>query len=165
MVAQELCRELTPNSERIIVAGSLRRRKTEVGDVEILFVPKMGKIADLLDLLGHPMVVNFAEAAIESLLLSGVLEKRRNANGVTAWGKANKLAVHQPSGIPVDLFTATLANWWNYLVCRTGGAENNVAICQGAIDRGWKWNPYGDGFSRGVDREETRAMQDRKSVV
>lgn len=44
------------------------------------------------------------------------------------WGEKNKLAVHVRTGIPVDFFAATEANWWNYLVCRTGGEQNNIAI-------------------------------------
>ena len=56
---------------------------------------------------------------------------------------------HVPSGIPVDLFATTEACWFNYLVCRTGGADNNLAICFAAQRAGWKWTPYGPGFTRG----------------
>ena len=41
-VARELCEALKPHCERLIVAGSLRRGKQEVGDVEILYIPKRG---------------------------------------------------------------------------------------------------------------------------
>jgi DNA polymerase/3'-5' exonuclease PolX len=50
--------------------------------------------------------------------------------------------------MPLDLFTCTRENFFNYLVCRTGGAESNIKICEAARARGWKWNPYGNGFSR-----------------
>jgi DNA polymerase/3'-5' exonuclease PolX len=50
----------------------------------------------------------------------------------------------------VDLFTATRENFFNYLVCRTGGEESNIRVASAAIARGWKWNPYGNGFSRVV---------------
>jgi len=39
-VAKELCDLLKPVTQRLIVAGSLRRRKEQVGDVEIVFIPK-----------------------------------------------------------------------------------------------------------------------------
>jgi len=54
--------------------------------------------------------------------------------------------VHVPTGVPVDLFSATPAIWFNYLVCRTGPAESNLAIAQAAQALGWRWNPYGSGF-------------------
>jgi len=56
------------------------------------------------------------------------------------------LAVHVGSGIPVDFFTATEENWFNYLVCRTGSAENNIEIAKAAQAKGWMWQPYGKGF-------------------
>jgi DNA polymerase/3'-5' exonuclease PolX len=82
-----------------------------------------------------------------SLLQSGRLAKRTNVNGSEMWGHKNKLAVHVASGIPVDLFSARLGNWFNYLVCRTGGAESNMRIASAAQAKGWKWNPYGVGFT------------------
>jgi len=143
-VAAELCRELKPFCARLIVAGSLRRRKPMVGDVEILFVPMFREVADGLF---ETKQENQAEIAIDRLLRVGVLSKRIGAAGSTSWGEKNKLAVHEHSKVPVDLFTATEANWFNYLVCRTGGAENNVEIASAAQRKGWKWNPYGAGFT------------------
>jgi hypothetical protein len=40
-------------------------------------------------------------------------------------------ALHR-DGIPVDLFTATEDNWWNYVVCRTGPYASNIRIAQEA---------------------------------
>lgn len=144
-VAKELCAALQPVTRRLIVAGSLRRRKPEVGDVEILYVPKFE--TQQFDFFST-REANLVDRLLQSLLAVGTLQKRPNVNGSFAWGDKNKLALH-PSGIPVDFFSATEENWFNYLVCRTGGAENNVLIANAAIRRGWKWNPYGPGFSRG----------------
>lgn len=145
-VARELCRELEPVCERLIVAGSLRRRKAMVGDVEILFIPKFITVPkDMFETEER----SAADLKIEALVNQGVLARRRNVNGSEMWGDKNKLAVHVASGMPVDLFRATTENWFNYLVCRTGPAESNTRICMAAQDRGWKWNPYGAGFSQG----------------
>ena len=40
-VAKQMCVSLADITDRLIVAGSLRRRKAEVGDVEILYIPKL----------------------------------------------------------------------------------------------------------------------------
>jgi len=144
-VAKELCDALKMHTERLIVAGSLRRRKLEVGDVEILYIPQFRTVKDgLFD----TKQIDLANHELENLIACSVIRARKNINGSTMWGAKNKLAVHVASGIPVDFFAATAENWFNYLVCRTGGAENNMAIASAAQAKGWKWNPYGPGFTR-----------------
>ena len=147
-VARELVKALAPVTiqGRLIVAGSLRRRKAAVGDVEIVYVPYVVRVAGYEDFFTSSLV-NHADKALADLLARGILVKRRNALGSEVWGDKNKLAVHPASGVPVDLFAATDANWFNYLVCRTGSAENNTRIAIAANGRGWKWNPYGPGFT------------------
>jgi DNA polymerase/3'-5' exonuclease PolX len=145
-VAAVLCRALAPHCDRIEVAGSIRRQKPTVGDIELLFIPRFGARVVAPELF--PRHCDLAALAIDELLRSQVLGKRPNKLGGTAWGEKNKLAVHLPSGIAVDLFAATAHNWFNYLVCRTGGAESNRQIAMAAQAMGWKWNPYGSGFEK-----------------
>ena len=143
-VAKLLCVSLADITDRLIVAGSLRRRKTEVGDVEILYIPKM--VTQSLDFFTATSVSQ-VDLMLDRLLANGVIAKRKNVNGSVMWGEKNKLAVHVASGIPVDFFAARADTWFNYLVCRTGGAENNRQIAVAANAKGWRWNPYGVGFS------------------
>lgn len=145
VVAKELCDALRPVTSRLIVAGSLRRRKDSVGDVEILFIPTSETRP--FDMFSTHSV-DLAAEAIDRLIFTRRLAKRPSSTGCFSWGQKNKLAIHLPSGIPVDLFAATEANWWSYLVCRTGSAASNMRLATRAIERGWKWNPYGPGFSR-----------------
>jgi DNA polymerase/3'-5' exonuclease PolX len=148
-VARVLCAALEPVTTRLIVAGSMRRRKDMVGDVEILFVPRFQAVP--FDLFGTVVQMSLADDALAGLLENGTLAKRLNVKGSDMWGEQNKLARHVASGIPVDLFTATEANWFNYLVCRTGPGQSNIAIASAAKRMGWQWNPYGVGFSRGAE--------------
>lgn len=142
-VARELVRALKPVCDRLVVAGSLRRRKADVGDVEIIYIPKFEeRQADLIS----TEQVSLADEAIEALVRGGTLAKRASVTGSFAWGAKNKLAVHR-SGIPVDLFCTNEAAWWNYLVCRTGPADCNTRIASEAQRRGYRWNPYGAGFT------------------
>ena len=155
---REYCALLPDGKPAFIVAGSLRRRKSDVGDVEILFIPKFEE--KTLDFFAK-VSVSLVDEVLISCLVNNVLIQRKNVNGSTMWGAKNKLAVHVASGIPVDFFAATAENWFNYLVCRTGGAESNMAICNAAIARRWKWNPYGAGFTdeRGQIRPVTSERQ------
>lgn len=162
-VAKELCDLLKPLClpERLIVAGSLRRRKETVKDVEIVYVSRRMSVADgLFDTRSIPS----ADAELERLLEIGVLARRRNVNGSEMWGEKNKLAVHAASGISVDLFATTEEAWFNYLVCRTGGKDSNTEIASAAQELGWKWNPYGPGFSRpsGLGLDERRMGSERE---
>lgn len=143
-VARELCVSLTDRCERLICAGSLRRRNSMVGDVELVFVPKL--VTRAVDFFSAESV-SLVDEELERMLRVGILRKRTNVNGSEMWGQKNKLALHVASGIPVDFFAAVEANWFNYLVCRTGGASSNAAVAYAAQHRGWKWNPYGEGFT------------------
>lgn len=144
-VAKQLCVSLADITERLIVAGSLRRRKFEVGDVEILFIPKL--VTQSVDFFTSKSV-SAVDLMLDRLIAEGIIAKRKNVNGSEMWGEKNKLAVHVASGIPVDFFATKEESWFNYLVCRTGGAENNRQIATAANNKGWTWNPYGSGFSR-----------------
>lgn len=153
-IAEKFVEFLTPHCHRIVVAGSIRRRKPFVSDIEILLVSKLGRDTDPTDLFGAQVERAAADMALETLLGLGVITKRGG------WGPENKFGTHAKSGIPIDFFSTTERNWWNALVVRTGPAKSNKAIASAAIARGWKWHAYGDGFSRG-DRETFVVRQER----
>jgi DNA polymerase/3'-5' exonuclease PolX len=77
------------------------------------------------------------------------------------WGNSNKYATHVRSGIPIDFFRTCETSWFNYLVCRTGPGASNSNIATRAREKGWKWHPYGSGFSRG---REMRVMASEREV-
>lgn len=157
-IAKELCDALKPLCERLIVAGSFRRKRPLMKDLEILFVPKL---AEERDGLFETKKVSLVDKLLEEWLRSGVLRKRENVNGGVAWGDKNKLAVHAASGLPVDFFTTNERCWFNYLVCRTGGKINNTQIAVAARRRGAKWHPYSYGFTvRGGGMWEVKSEED-----
>lgn len=149
-VAKELCDLLRPDAERIIVAGSLRRGKSEVGDMEILYVPRFS-VGRVDDLFNPPPSYNEAETTINGWVNAGRLIQRTNAHGSATWGAKNKLAIHVASGIPVDLFATTEENWWVSLVIRTGGKQTNLELTTGAQRMNRTLHAYGCGveFSNG----------------
>ena len=140
-VADELVEALTPRCELVEIAGSLRRGKAEVGDIEILYVPRLGLVRSPSELF--PKSGSLADELIELWLTQGVLTKRPNKNGITAWGALNKLATHVASAINVDLFATTREHWFVSLVVRTGSAEMNTQLASSAQQRGMKLHAYG----------------------
>lgn len=144
-VARELCAALKPCCEKLVVAGSLRRGKVFVSDVEILFQPKFEE-RDVPGDMFASQQVNLADAAIAELESKGVIQRRKNSLGYETWGPLNKLALHYTTGVPVDFFAVLEpANWWNSLVIRTGSIEMNLELTKGAIKLGRSLQAYGSG--------------------
>ena len=143
-VATELALLLKPYVEEIIVAGSLRREKPFVGDIELLYIPRIEKVkTGLFNEDTAPL--NHTDNFLVSLLNAEVIEKRPNVNGQFAWGVNNKLSRHVSSGIPLDLFATTRENWWVSLVVRTGSKETNLRLTMGAQKLGRSLIAYGCG--------------------
>lgn len=150
-VGRSLIEELCGACKRITIAGSIRRQKPMVGDVEILYIPRFEVHPMIEDFWGSQRI-NLVDIELDRMLARGTLGKRLNTIGREVWGDLNKLAVHMETGIPVDFFATTEAAWWNYLVCRTGPGESNIRIATAARMRGLKWHPYGQGFERMIGR-------------
>lgn len=158
-VAKILVAELEPHCERIEICGSIRRQKPAVSDIEILFVPRWLAVRDLF---GEPTgSINLAGLQCSRWLSDKTLERRPNKNGVFTWGPQNKLAIHTASGIPVDLFETTAANWWMAVVIRTGPKELNVTLCTAAAKRGLNLHAYGT-FTRLSDGEVLTVRSERE---
>lgn len=146
-VARELMVALDAVCERVMVVGSLRRGKLTVGDLELLYIPKFEARPSAFEFWRN-VDVNLADEVIAWWEHGGVLDRRKNKKGIETFGPKNKLMRHVATGLPVDLFEATTANWFNLLVCRTGPLESNIAIASAAQAKGWKWNSTGEGFSQ-----------------
>lgn len=151
-VAEQICDALRPFTKKIAIAGSLRRGKDSIGDIELLFIPKFGQRPAPDDLFRTPRETNLVDDQLAAWKSDGVIRERLKSDGSKTWGAQIKLAVHSASGISVDFFSATDRNWWSLLVCRTGPAALNELICNCAISLGMKWAPF-EGFKcRASDR-------------
>lgn len=135
-IAEELKELLAPVCEQIEIAGSIRRRKPDVGDIELLCIPRFEADINLLD------------KEVGWLMRNQVFDHRRNKRGSIVYGPKNKLLLHKPSGIGVDIFSTAEECWPVALVVRTGGKSTNMEIATRAIERGMRFHAYGRGFTR-----------------
>ena len=133
-IAEDLKSRLEPVCERIEIAGSIRRRKADVGDIELLCIPKYIVGVDQLD------------RQVMLLMSQHILDYRRNKLGSKVYGTKNKL-LHCASGIGVDIFSTTKECWPVALVVRTGGKKSNMRLAASALKRGYHFHAYGAGFS------------------
>src|SRR3990170_7217482 len=104
--------------EKLIVAGSTRRRKETIGDVDILITSKNPK----------PIMDYFVK-------MSGVV--RVTAKGVT------KSAVKLKNGLDVDVRVVPEESFGAAANYFTGSKDHNIALRERAIKLGYKLNEYG----------------------
>lgn len=159
-VANELRDLLAPFCSRIEIAGSLRRGKAEVGDIELVYVPKMELRANPISMFGEPIYQNIADIKISDLEFNLQIRHRLKSDGTQTWGAQNKLAVHVASGIPVDFFSTDENCWFVALVIRTGSRETNLRLTTGAQARGASLMAYGCG-TREPSGQITRATSEK----
>jgi DNA polymerase/3'-5' exonuclease PolX len=116
-LAEELVEMLRPASERIEIAGSIRRRKADVGDIELVAVPRTRPVRDMFGRAGA-MVADELGELLDRLLAEGRVQMRPPKR----WGTRFKAMIYR--GVPVDLFSVLQPAQWGVVFCiRTGPAE------------------------------------------
>jgi len=87
------------------------------------------------------------DAKIQTMIHFDMLGYRLNKLGSKVYGPKNKLLVHLPSGIGVDIFSTDEERWSVALVVRTGGEKTNKRIATAALRQAYRFHAYGLGFS------------------
>ena len=146
VIAWIVLRELAPYCDRIEIAGSIRRRKETVKDVEILAVPKPGRTDLFGKVLSDALTDYLAPIAGHD---SHPWRLRLDKNGRATLGPSNKLLLFD--GFPIDVFTTTEMHWAMSLFVRTGPAEWNVKAMVQFQRLGMRGHAY-DGLT-GVTRD------------
>lgn len=106
--------------EQAVVAGSLRRMRPDVGDIEIVAVPQVvdrpvGLFAE------HTEPFNLLDDLLGRMLQEEAIRKRSAGElGRLAWGPSYKRLSFE--GYPFDLFTPEAARFGLILTIRTGPA-------------------------------------------
>lgn len=135
-VAEDLLSILAPACVRVEIAGSVRRRKTIVHDIELVAIPRIvdRPVASLLFSEVHP--VNLLEERVDELLASMIapllarqVENHRRDGSIDVQEKLGQafkaLTWHD---IPVDLFITDAMRWGCIFALRTGPGDWNVRL-------------------------------------
>ena len=137
-VAKRFLSLVEGTTERIAVAGSLRRRLPMCGDVEIVAIPKISEVetvtTELLEDRVETAEVDNLHEALNVLLATGAVQKKLlGAKGVTRWGPKAKALVFE--GVPFDVYATDPEIWGWTLVLRTGPAEFTKQLVQRRGDK------------------------------
>lgn len=125
-LADRIVAALAPYCQRIEVAGSLRRARPQVGDIDIVALPHPGQEEGLRSRAkARCRVVSEGD---QSLVLT-------LANG---WQL--DLWIAQPDRS--DLLETVPSNWGTLLLCRTGSKEHNIWLARRAHQLGLHWQPH-----------------------
>jgi len=121
IIADEIINLLQPHCYRIEIAGSVRREKAIVGDIEVVCIPK-------------PYQTGLFEDGIAE-----VVNRWQKVKGELVYGKTKYTQRILPQGIKLDLFFAEEGNWGLIFAIRTGSADySHKVLANGWVKRGYK---------------------------
>lgn len=146
---------LIPVCDRVEVAGSVRRRQDDIGDIEVVAIAGLTNSADgklfegPTDLL-QQLTDRVERGQVDGLKRPEPIAKRTGKSRKFAWGERWKqmVVLDRDRWYPVDLFITTKAQWGSILAIRTGPSAFSKLLVTprdhgGAMPRGHR---QADGF-------------------
>ena len=130
-IAVELVEKLRPYCDRIEVAGSIRRGRREVKDIDIVAIPNEDKI-----LAGGFFNVQHLVASITGDQPHG--------------GHAYMACSYRR--VSVDIYLAAPPSWGTLLLIRTGSKQHNIKLATLAKSRGQRLHASGQGLFDSYNR-------------
>lgn len=147
-LAERIQRELAPFCHKCEIAGSIRRARPEVNDIDLVIVPKAGQERALRDRIkAKTRVITDGR---QTLIVSLSMPRPRTTMDLQGWQSEFQLDVWFAHGGKDDLLDPQPSNFGSLLLCRTGSKEHNIKICQRAKSMDMKWNPQVGLFAGGV---------------
>jgi DNA polymerase/3'-5' exonuclease PolX len=147
--ATRIADTISPFCERIEIAGSLRRQRKMIGDIEIVAIPRRP-----VTVFGEPIVGAPNDLAI--FLNSKIRKDQYRLNG-------DKLKSWYSGGVQVDLFLPERANWgWRYMLSTGSGDFNKWLVTKRAWRGAMPANMKSEGgfLWRDGEKLETPTEQD-----
>jgi DNA polymerase/3'-5' exonuclease PolX len=119
-IAGEFLKEIEPLCSKVMVCGSIRRRKRAVNDIDIVAIPK-----SRIDLIEHlKCTMPYTKAGAKLIEVTFQEEQ-------------------------IDVYIADESTFETLVLIRTGSAEHNVRLCSLAKGRGWQLKANGKGLVDG----------------
>jgi DNA polymerase/3'-5' exonuclease PolX len=131
-LADEVAELLRPYCERLEIAGSIRREREDIGDIDIVCIPRFRTevpTAAPTDLFGElvdpkaaePVQISLLDERCAELLELGMFALFFDTNGRKSWGSDLKKGYYK--GLRLDICSATAETWAYWYTIRTGPWE------------------------------------------
>jgi DNA polymerase (family X) len=135
-LAEAVQNQLGPYCHKLEIAGSIRRARPEVNDVDLVALPKAGQVEALKARCRQRCRV--------------IRDGGQNFIVAMKPGAAFGLGQHDEFQLDIfiarpsetDLLSQRPGNFGSLLLCRTGSREHNILLCQNAKKADMKWHPY-----------------------
>ena len=128
--ANNLLVHLLPWCTKIEIAGSIRRGREMVKDIEIVCVPKTTHLRP--DLFGSPVITRIPDFS-KAVMLCG-----RRIKGDPKDGRYVKMCISQSEEIYADIFITNERDFYRQFAIRTGPAEySHKVIARAWVAKGW----------------------------
>lgn len=122
-IANRVMNQLSPYCQRIAIAGSIRRRRRFVNDIDLVLIPSnQGQLAYQLQQLGKVRI------------------------------GGSKIIRVTMADADLDVYVATPETFYTLMLIRTGSADHNKMLCGRALRMGMKLHADGSGLFRGDNR-------------
>lgn len=129
---------LAPYTDRIKAAGSIRRRRPDIGDLELVCIPKIAEQGQA-DMFGETIALpprNLLDEHCSDLLEAGTFTHRLDKNGRQAFGSRYKRLLFE--GVGLDLFSVLApAQFGVVYLIRTGSADFSHRLVTSHRLGGW----------------------------
>jgi DNA polymerase/3'-5' exonuclease PolX len=133
--AAEIVELITPFCEKVEIAGSIRRQKATVSDIEIIYIPKYEDESRFS--LFNDKQQKLASNMRIYLQTAPDFKRRLNKLGYTTFGGKIQLMLYK-SKYPVDFFATNEEGWALTKLIRTGSKEFNIFLINEALLNGYK---------------------------
>lgn len=129
MLASKVAQELEPFCERIAIAGSIRRERPSVNDIDLVLIP-LGPAAmpEILKRCKRNCVPVQGDACSQNIRFK--------------WPNEFQLDLWIAHAGDTDLLSTRPSNWGAVLLCRTGSMVHNTQLASLAMRQGMKFAPY-----------------------
>lgn len=123
---EQICDVLDVFCDKIEIAGSIRRERPMVGDIDIV-------------------CVTYKQASLEDRLIAHHCHIERSGEQyiVAKWIQTGiQIDIWMAHPASADLFSSTPTNFGSVLLCRTGSKEHNIFLVEHAKSLGLRWHPH-----------------------
>ena len=105
---------------RWTVAGSIRRKVPQAGDIEFVVIPQFAErdVRQEGEMFAEMRVVNDVWHRLDGLVATGKVKRATYPDGRQRWGE--KARGVEFNGFKIEIYSATPDNWGNILAIRTG---------------------------------------------
>lgn len=145
-IADEFCQKIFPYTEpgRLHIAGSLRRKRSNIGDIEIVCIPLKN---DYKNIFGE---------TIDRWSCKGFIDVVSQYKRITGQPNGRQMKMQHESGIVIDMYMPQPHDYFRMYAVRTGSKDYSMMRLAGQWSR-MGWHGTSEGLRRKSECHMTKS--------